>query len=790
MTYIKSFGDISLEHVGAVGGKNASLGAMIRDLSGADIRIPDGFAVTVDAYWEVIAYNSLQGEIEKYLNTIEWDNTSNIQAAGARLRALFYNATIPPGVKDDIVAAYTELSEQYGVSTCDVAVRSSATAEDLPGASFAGQMETYLAVRGVKDVLEAYKKCLASLFNDRALVYRHEKGFSHTTIGISVGIQKMVRSDKASAGVAFSLETETGIRSFVTISSSYGLGELLVQGLITPDEFYVHKNRLEEGFRPIVLKQLGAKEEKRVVDDKGRIQTQKISPQDRDRFSISDDHILEIARAVIAIEILYQKTYPSISVDVEWAIDGDDGLLYIVQARPETVHSVKKDLSYTLYALDAKQAELQTLVRGTSIGNVIVHGRARIIKTLKEALDFVEGDILVTGMTDPDWVPLLRKAGGVVTERGGRTCHAAIVSRELGIPAIVGAQDAMERLSDKEGITLDCSQGSIGSVYKGSVAFSTQTFSKTEIPALPVEVMINLGDPGRACDYSRLPVAGVGLARLEFIIASMINIHPMAVLFPQKIVDKAIFKAINERAKGYEDPRTFYVNVLAQAIGLIAGAFYPRPVLVRLTDFKSNEYRDLLGGMYFEPIEANPMIGFRGAVRYTSELYEPAFALECEALTKACEYMGFDNIKVMIPFVRTLNEAQQSVALLKKHGLERGNNGLEMYMMVEIPSNVLLLQDFSPYFDGFSIGSNDLTQLVLGADRDSALIAPLFDERDPAVMKAMKLAIDEALHAKKPIGICGQAPSDYPDLAQKLIEAGISSISLNPDAVLPFIDQY
>jgi pyruvate,water dikinase len=784
MKYIKQFREVSLKDVPVVGGKNASLGQMIQDLGPKGVRVPDGFAVTADAYWYFMRHNDLVDTVNELIKKLNVDNLDELGKTGKKIRDLIKAGRIPSDLNDEIADAYGKLSAEYHEKACDVAVRSSATAEDLPEASFAGQQETFLAIAGMNDVLEAYVKCLASLFTDRAIAYRARLNLDFERVALSVGIQKMVRADNATSGVAFSLETESGFKGVVTISASYGLGELLVQGAIIPDEFYVHKDRLKNGFRPIIQKKLGHKSEKLVydADNHGRTKKVAVAPAEQNQFCLSDDAILEITRATMIIEDHYSALSNRwVPLDIEWAYDGNDKQLYVVQARPETVHSRESASRALVYELDEKNPKV--ILTGTSIGQKIASGTARVITSLNGG-QFNEGDILVTEMTDPDWVPLLKKAAGIITNRGGRTCHAAIVARELGIPAVVAAHNATLLIKTGDQITIDCSKGTEGFIYEGALSFSTQQV-ELKAPSLKAQVMINCGDPHRAFEYSFLPVDGVGLARLEFIISTMIKVHPMAIC-KYNDLNAAIQHKIDECARGYENPRDFYVDVLSQGVGMIAGALYPRQVIVRLTDFKSNEYRELIGGAEFEPVEENPMLGFRGAIRYTSPNYQPAFELECKALRRVREVMGFDNISVMIPFVRTVAEAKSSLELLAENGLERGKNGLSIYMMVEIPSNALLINDFCQYFDGFSIGSNDLTQLTLGVDRDSGILASLFDERDKAVKQLMVMAIQGARAHKIPIGICGQAPSDFPELAQELIEAGIDSLSLNPDALRDF----
>jgi len=792
MDYIKPFKTIRLTDIPQVGGKNASLGEMIVNLSNCGIQIPDGFAITAQAYWYFIEYNHYKESLQKELrNLTNLQDLSNLEAVGSRIRQLIENGTMPDDLTQEIVTAYKTLSTEYNQQACDVAVRSSATAEDLPTASFAGQQETFLQVRGEQQLITCYKKCLASLFTDRAIVYRVQNGFDHFKVALSVGIQKMIRSDLASAGVAFSLDTETGFKDVVMINGSWGLGEMVVQGLVTPDEFCVHKPTLAQGFAPIIKKQRGDKNIKMMYDETKKSVTKvPTSAQESQQLCLTDKEIIELSKQVVTIENYYSKIKDSWSpMDVEWAKDGLDGKLYIVQARPETIHALpNRAHATTEFHLTGNNTK-KILVTGQSIGQQIASGTVRVIANVTDINQVQQGDIIVTTMTDPDWVPAMKRASGIITERGGRTCHAAIVSRELGIPAIIGASNATQILKTGQSVTLDCSSGSVGSVYDGILPFEKQTIAMDDMPSAPIPILVNIADPNSAFKISQFPVSGVGLARIEFIIANAIQIHPMALIHPERITDNKILDKITQLTAGYTDKKQFFIDTLSQGIGMIAAAFYPHKVIVRLSDFKTNEYHNLIGGEFFEQAEDNPMLGFRGASRYYNPRYQDAFALECAALVKARNIMGLSNIAIMIPFVRTVNEAEKVIAILSSHGLAR-NSDLQLVMMVEIPSNVLLIEEFSAHFDGFSIGSNDLTQLTLGVDRDSDLLAPLFDERDPAVKKMMSMAITGARKADRFIGICGQAPSDYPELAQFLIDAGISSISLNYDAVIPFLMRY
>lgn len=795
MRFIKWLNDIAMDDLALVGGKNASLGTMISQLSSKDIPVPNGFAVTAHGYWYFIEENKLKDPLQMLLASLpDVSDAKRLKEVGRKIRALFESAAMPPLLEQEIVQAYKTLCNEYKMEDADVAVRSSATAEDLPTASFAGQQESYLNVRGANALIEQCKKCFASLFTDRAIAYRAEHGFDHLKVALSIGIQKMVRADAAAAGVAFSLDTETGFSSVITINGSYGLGESVVKGMVIPDEFVVHKLTLEKGFAPIIKKQRGEKLQKIVYDAAGLTKMVPVDPQEQQQFCLSDEEILSLARMVLTIENFYSEQKGSWSpMDIEWAKDGSDGKIYIVQARPETVHGAQHHDLLTAYRLTHESEKIrskQIVLTGRSIGQKITTGTVRLMHSPAELERVHAGDIIVTDMTDPDWVPVMRKAAGIITNRGGRTCHAAIVSREMGLPAIVGAMGATETLRDGQKITIDCSRGEVGFVYDGQLRYEVTEIAVKNIPKLKTAVMVNIADPDRVFALSFLPVAGVGLARVEFIISNSIKIHPMAIVHPERIADKSIRKQVNDIIAGFKDGPTFFIDTLAQGIGMIAAAFYPRPVIVRLSDFKSNEYRNLIGGTYFEPEEENPMLGFRGAYRYYNDLYKDAFVLECAALKKARDEFGLRNIKIMIPFVRTLNEATRVIDELKRNGLKRGANDLELVMMCEVPSNAILIDEFCSLFDGFSIGSNDLTQLTLGVDRDSALMAHAFDERDPAVIAMMKMSIKGAHKHKRYIGICGQAPSDYPDVAHMLIEAKIDSLSLNPDAVVPFLMRY
>lgn len=783
MKYIKNLRDITKQDIATVGGKTASLGEMIHSLSASGIRIPDGFAITVDAYRYFLAHNALEQPMRDLMALIaDYVQFERVAEIGEKIRTLIEQGSWPDDLAQEITKAYADLSKIYHEHDTSVAVRSSATAEDLPQASFAGQQDTFLHVTGIQQLLDACKRCFASLFTDRAIVYRHEQHFDHFEVALAICVQHMVRSDEASAGVLFTLDTESGFRDVVSITAAYGVGESVVQGVVNPDEYLVYKKKLKQQY-PVLQKHLGNKQTKIVYDtSSASMRTVEVVSADQKKFVLSDDEILELTAWGILIEEHYHQP-----MDIEWAKDGVDGKLYVVQARPETVYGDRQQVALTRYYF-SDDVQKNIITSGQSIGQKIASGRARVIKQQSDLKGFQKGDILVTTMTDPDWVPIMKLAAGIVTDLGGRTCHAAIVSRELGVPAVIGTNDATRAIQDGQTITIDCSQGSHGFVYDGMLPFHTHVMPIAQIPQSPCPVMVNLADPNAAFKTSLLPVAGVGLARLEFIINTFIGIHPMAAVAFNVITDPAVAQKIQDRVQPYQNVKEFFIEILAQGVSMIVAAFYPRPVIVRLSDFKSNEYRNLLGGEFFEPHEENPMLGWRGAVRYTTPSYEPAFALECAALKKVRD-MGFTNMKIMVPFVRTVAEAEKTCAVLASHGIQQ-SDGMELFMMVEVPSNVLLLEKFAPLFDGFSIGSNDLTQLTLGVDRDSDLLKHLFDERDEAIQYLLKLAIQKAQQANKYISICGQAPSDYPEIAQFLIEQGIDALSLNSDAVLPFLMRY
>ena len=780
------FDELGIEDVPLVGGKNASLGEMYRALRSKGIRIPNGFAITASAYHRFLSEAGVDHQLKAILHGLDTQDIGDLQSRGKLARQAILNAELSEVLQREILDAYQRLSKEAGDGPLDVAVRSSATAEDLPDASFAGQQETYLNVQGGQALLDAVRRCFASLYTDRAISYRVDKGFADIRIGLSVCVQQMVRSDLAAAGVMFSIDTETGFDEAVLINSAYGLGENVVSGAVNPDEFYVFKPTLKQGFRPILRKQLGGKEQKLVYDQGGGRMTRNIPVQidERQRFSLEDEDILTLARWAIEIEGYYseKRGRPS-PMDMEWAKDGRTGDLFILQARPETVHSRRALDQIETYRLKDPQPPTP-LIKGRSIGSSIAQGRIRIIHSVHELDQFQEGEILVADRTDPDWEPSMKKASAIVTNRGGRTCHAAIISRELGVPAVVGTENATECLANGMAVTVSCAEGDVGTVYPGSLDFTLEKMALDEIPRLSTRIMMNVGNPDEAFRLSFIPNDGVGLAREEFIITNTIKIHPRALLDYAQIEDQEVLVEIDRLTLGYADKASFFIDRLAEGAAMIAAAFYPKDVIIRMSDFKTNEYANLVGGRPYEPVEENPMIGFRGASRYYDPRYRDAFALECRALSKVRDEMGLTNLKVMIPFCRTVDEGRKVLAVMADHGLRQGEKGLEVYVMCEIPSNVILAKEFAEVFDGFSIGSNDLTQLTLGVDRDSEIVAHLFDERNAAVMHAIESVIRDVKGAGKKIGICGQAPSDYPEFAAFLVACGIDSISLNPDAVL------
>jgi pyruvate,water dikinase len=774
--YIVWFDQLGMNDVERVGGKNASLGEMISHLSSLGVRVPGGFATTSKAYWEFLSTNGLAEKINQTLAKLDVNDVNTLARVGAEIRSWVMDAPFPEALNKSLEEAFAKL--QDGNDDLSVAVRSSATAEDLPEASFAGQQETFLNVKGIDQVKKSVKEVFASLFNDRAISYRVHHDFAHSEVALSAGIQKMVRSETASSGVMFTLDTESGFRDVVFITSSYGLGETVVQGAVNPDEFYIHKATFEAGRPAILRRNLGSKAIKMVYsqdDSDALVETVKVEKSQRNKFSLTDDELNELTRQALIIEKHYQRP-----MDIEWAKDGDDGLLYIVQARPETVKSRANATILERYLMKETGT---VLVEGRSIGQKIGSGPVRVINDLSDMDQVQEGDVLVTDMTDPDWEPVMKRSSAIITDRGGRTCHAAIIARELGIPAVVGCGDASDILKTGQNVTVSCAEGDTGFIYEGLLDFELKENSVESMPELDFKIMMNVGNPDRAFDFQALPNDGVGLARLEFIINRMIGVHPKALLNFETLPSE-VKLAVEKRMSGYASPVDFYIDKLVEGISTLAAAFYPKKVIVRLSDFKSNEYANLIGGTLYEPDEENPMLGFRGASRYISETFRDCFYLECEALKHVRDKMGFTNVEIMVPFVRTVGEAKQVVELLAEKGLKRGENELKVIMMCELPANAILADQFLEHFDGFSIGSNDLTQLTLGIDRDSGIIAHLFDERNDAIKVLLSNAIGACKSAGKYIGICGQGPSDHPDLAKWLMEQGIDSLSLNPDSVL------
>ncbi|KKP92147.1 MAG: Phosphoenolpyruvate synthase [Parcubacteria group bacterium GW2011_GWA2_36_10] len=777
--FILWFKDTTIKDIPRVGGKNASLGEMYSKLTSKGVDVPNGFSVTAAAYNYFLKTAGIKDDIERILVDLDTNSIKNLSERGAKVRATILNAKFPEDLKKAILEAYHQLSKQYKTNFTDVAIRSSATAEDLPDASFAGQQESYLHIKGDAQVLEACKKCVASLFTDRAISYRVDKKFSHFDIQLSITVQKMVRSDKACSGVMFSIDTESGFRQAVLINAAYGLGDYIVQGVVTPDEYYVFKTNLKPGLVPIISKNLGAKLKKLVYNTESsgpNIKGMATTPEERGQYVLTDQEILKLARWAVQIEAHYKKP-----MDMEWAKDGVTGKLFIVQARPETVRSRDNANILEEYILQGKGKLLST---GASVGAKIGKGKVHVIENVANIGQFLQGEVLVTEMTDPDWEPIMKKASAIVTNSGGRTCHAAIISRELGIPCVVGTKDGTKTIKNGISATVSCAEGEKGHVYEGLLVFKIKKTDLKKIPKPKTKIMMNIGNPEMAMAQSFIPNEGVGLAREEFVISNYIRIHPLALLNFNKLKDEKLKKQIASLTTTHENKAQFFVDKLAEGIARIAAAFYPKDVIVRLSDFKSNEYAGLIGGKGFEPIESNPMIGWRGASRYYDPNYIAAFKLECRALVKVRKVMGLTNVKVMIPFCRTVEEAKKVLAIMRDFGLERGKDNLEVYVMCEIPSNVILADDFSKIFDGFSIGSNDLTQLTLGVDRDSELVSHVYDEKNMAVKTLIAEVIKKAKKNKRKIGICGQAPSDFPDFAQFLVEQGIDSISLNPDTVI------
>ena len=782
--------EAGINDVELVGGKNASLGEMIQHLSQLGVSIPSGFIVTVKSYQQFLSYNNLESEIERITEQINVDSLQDLRRGGREVRSLILQGNFPNQLIEELKEAYQELSNTYNTTEVDVAVRSSATAEDLPDASFAGQQETFLNVSGVDELLIAIRKCFASLFTDRAISYRKSFGYDHFKIGLSVCIQKMVRSDMASSGVAFSLDTESGFKDVVLINGSYGLGELVVQGAVSPDEFLVFKPTLKQGFSSIIEKKLGVKDQKMIYGTRAEERVKIISTtiKEQSSFCLSDSQILTLANWVSIIEQHYTTIKGQwCPMDIEWAVDGLSGELYIVQARPETIHSRKTPETIRTYDLIEAPKPEQIILTGVAVGDKIAKGKVKIIRSFdpssKEEISFKKGDILVTDITDPDWEPLMKIASAIITNKGGRTCHAAIVARELGIPAIVACQNATSLLKDEAFITISCAEGDVGYVYNGDLDFKINEFNVADLPQTKTPILLNVASPEKAFHFSHFPHKGVGLAREEFIINNYIKAHPLALMHHQDMNDEDLTQKINKLTQGFDDGKDYFIKKLAYGVSKIASAFYPSRTIVRFSDFKSNEYFNLLGGNHFEPKEENPMIGWRGASRYYSKEYKEAFGLECEAIKLVREVIGLTNVTVMIPFCRTVSELLKVYEVMAEYGLKRGVNGLEVYLMAELPSNVILAEAFADHIDGFSIGSNDLTQLVLGLDRDSSLVAHLYDERNEAVKIMIKMLIATAKRKGVKVGICGQGPSDFPDFAEFLVEEGIDSISVTPDSL-------
>ena len=783
--YILWFKEIGIKDVPIVGGKNASLGEMYKNLSKKGVNIPNGFAISAQAYFYFLKKGKIKKTIEEILSKFNSKSIKSLQKSGKEIRKLILDTPLPKDLEKEIIKNYQKLCKLYKEDDLDVAVRSSATAEDLPSASFAGQHETYLNVRGKEELLKAVKKSYASLFMDRAIMYREEKGFKHMNIGLSTGVQKMVRSDLASSGIMFTLDTETGFPDIVLINSIFGIGEMIVKGLITPDEFYVFKPTFKQGYKAIIRKDLGRKTKKYVYNKGNGLKEVTVSEKDRLRFSLTDDEILTLAKWALIIEEHYSKIQKKWTPqDIEWAKDGKTGELFIVQSRPETVHSIETNI-YQEYKIKTTK---KPILNGIAIGNKIGIGKVHIIKSASKLSEFKKGEVLVTKMTDPDWTSVFAMASAIITDEGSKTCHAAIISRELGVPCIVGTRKATKILKNGQEITVDCTQGLNGKIFDGKVTFKIKEYNFKKFPKIKTKIMINIGAPEIAFSTSFLPNDGVGLAREEFIIAEKIRIHPLALYHYKKLKSKEVIKKIDEMTVEHKDKKEYFIKELAEGIAQIAAAFYPKEVIVRFSDFKTNEYRNLIGGELFEQEdESNPMLGFRGACRYIDPQFKPAFLMECEAIKRAKEVFGFKNITIMVPFCRTIREAKEVKALIKKSGLLDGGKLTKLYVMCEIPSNVVLINEFLDIFDGMSIGSNDLTQLVLGIDRDNAIIQNIGDERNEAVKKMVAEVIRTCRKRKKYVGICGQAPSDFPEFAQFLVKEGIEGMSLNPDTVIKTI---
>jgi pyruvate,water dikinase len=783
-SFIRWLREIRLADVALVGGKTASLGELYGELGDAGVRVPDGFAITAAAYRALLDGNGLRDRLAAILKGVTGEDVAAVATAGAELRALVESAPLPPGLEDEIVSAYRTLGYEYGADRPAVAVRSSATAEDLPQASFAGQHESFLGVQGEAALLTACRRCFASIFTDRAIVYRIQNGFDHLSVFLSIAVQKMVACDRGSSGVMFTLDPDSGFPDVVLVNAAFGLGEAVVQGQLDPDEFWIFKPTLRAGHQALLKRKIARKTWKLIMGAGGQPERAPVPAEAQRAASLSDGEALELGRFAIAIEAHYsRRARHAVPMDVEWAKDADDGRLYILQARPETVHRAERRALLEIFSLPPGEPR-ERLVSGAAIGQRIGVGATRRLGDPRNLEAFKTGEVLVASMTDPDWEPIMKRAAAIVTDRGGRTCHAAIVSRELGVPCVVGTGNGSEVLADGQVVTVSCAEGETGSVYRGALSFERRQVDLDAMPKTATKVMLNVGNPGEAFRLAALPNAGVGLARIEFIIASFVRVHPLALLHPERIADRAVRAEIDQLTQGYADRGEYFVERLAEGVGMIAAAFYPKDVIVRLSDFKSSEYAGLVGGGDFEPEEGNPMLGFRGAFRYAHPRYREAFGLECRALRRVREEMGLSNVKLMIPFCRTPAEGRRVLDLLAANGLARGVNGLEVYVMAEIPSNAILADEFAALFDGFSIGSNDLTQLVLGVDRDSELVAPEFDERNPAVLGMIGLIIDGARQAGREVGICGQAPSDYPEMVRFLVGKGITSISLNPDAIV------
>jgi len=782
--YIRFFKELTIDDVPIVGGKNASLGEMYRELTEQGVKVPNGFAITAEAYMHMLDKAGAMEKLHAALDDLDPENVYDLAHRGAKARRIVYNAGIPDDLKEEILAAYRELIKEYG-EELSLAVRSSATAEDLPTASFAGQQDTYLNVKGDEELLDACRHCFASLFTDRAIHYRVDQGFDHFDVALSIGVMKMVRSDISSSGVMFSLDTETGFRDVVFITGAYGLGENVVQGAVDPDEFYVHKATFEKGYRHVLRRVLGAKKIKMIyAPDSSDKPIKNISTpvEDQSSFCITDEDVLKLADYAIKVERHYtERAGTDRPMDMEWAKDGIDGELYMVQARPETVASQAEGMILEEFNLKEKG---EVITEGRAVGTRIAAGKAKIISDISQLGDFEPGDVLVSDITTPDWEPVMKQAAAIVTNRGGRTCHAAIVSRELGIPAVVGCEDATVAIKEDAMVTVSCAEGDVGRIYQDKLRFEVEKTDLSSLGTPKTEIMLNLGNPEIAFKTSFIPNQGVGLARMEFIINEYIKAHPMALIHPKRVKNTHERKQILSMTQNFSSPEEYFVEQLAEGVGTLAAAFYPKPVVVRLSDFKSNEYAAMLGGKWFEPVEANPMIGFRGAARYTHPDFAEAFSLECMAMKRVRDEMGLTNVRLMVPFCRRVDEGRRVIETMAKNGLVRGENDLKIYVMCEIPNNVIQIDAFSEIFDGFSIGSNDLTQLALGVDRDSEIVAPDYDERDEGVLQLIRMAVEGAARNDRHSGFCGQAPSDYPEMAEYLVELGIDSISLNPDTVL------